>query len=298
MVFKLRYLGLNSYEFVTEGGVRVVTDPTFSRPWKNTPVDRETYPPPDVIFLTHGDPSDHVYEVPRLMTKTDAICIASAVVCDYLASIGRGYRIRSDKLLPVEWGEEVTIRGVDFLITKALHIPLSYTIGIFTGEEREIDVDAPVESSEKALRIFMEEIPSYKDRIAAVKQVFGDNLPPRGPCIGFQLTSETGHTVWYSGSYLSTAHTQQLAKRIQPQIALVQILSGREEMAAHVAGTLRPGIAIPFHQDKNFDDQPGEEADLERFDREVKKISPLTQTAAPELGKWYDLGLSVVKSSG
>ena len=64
MGFQMRYLGLNSYEFETEGGVRIVADPTFSRPWKKTPVDRESYPPPDVIFLTHGDPSDHVYEVP------------------------------------------------------------------------------------------------------------------------------------------------------------------------------------------------------------------------------------------
>ena len=212
--------------------------------------------------------------------------------------MGGRYRIRSEKLLPVEWGEQVTVKGVEFLITKSLHIPLSYTIGIFTGQEREVEVDAPVEDSDRATSILMEEIPSYKDRVAAVKEIFGDNMPPRGPCIGFHLTSETGHTLWYSGSYLSTVHTQELAKRIRPQIALVQILSGREDMAAWVAGTLRPAIAIPFHQDKNFDDQPGEEADLEKFDLEVRKHSPLTRTAAPEIGKWYDLAFEVVEATG
>lgn len=298
MNLQIRSLGLNSYEFVTEGGVRIVADPTFSRPWKKTPVERDTYLPPDIIFLTHGDPSDHVFEVPGLLTRTDATCIASSVVCDYLASMTRGFRIRSEKLLPVEWNDRFLLHGVEFLITRALHIPLQHTIGIFTGEEREVEVDAPVEYSDVATSIFMEEIPSYQDRVAAVREIFGDNLPPRGPCLGFHMTTETGFSLWYSGSYLSSAHTAVLAKQIRPQVALVQLIAGHEEKAAWVAGTLRPAIAIPFHQDKNFDDQPGEEADTERFAEEVKKMSPLTRTLVPEIGRWYDLNLVLAESDG
>lgn len=293
MGLKIRSLGLNSYEFVTEGGVRIVADPTFSRPWKKTPVERDTYPPPDIIFLTHGDPSDHVFEVPRLLNETDAICVASPVVCEYLAGMGGGNDIPGERLMPVEWNERVQIQGVELLITKALHVPLRWTITIFTGKKRMVDVDAPVEMSDSATKIFMDEIPSYKDRVKAVREIFGDHLPPRGPCIGFHLTTETGHTLWYSGSYLRTADTEVLARAIRPQIALMQLIMTKEKEAARVAGILKPAIAIPFHQDKNFDDQPGDEADTDLFAREVEKLSPLSRTVVPEIGEWYDVTLEL-----
>jgi L-ascorbate metabolism protein UlaG (beta-lactamase superfamily) len=299
MGFRFMSMGLNSYAFLLESGVHFVIEPTYSNPWKITPIKRESYPPPDVIFVTHGDASHPLFEVPRLLTETDALCIASPEVCDYLAGMGRGFDIPSRKLVPVEWGDRIQVKGVDLLITRSMHMPLRNALALITGgKQPEVELDAPIEKSGQADAFLRELIPSYADRAGAVVELFGEHLPPRGPCLGFYMATDGGHTIWYSGSYVPTGYTQILAEKIRPEIAFVQVTATMEQDAGWVAGTMKPALAIPIHQDKNFDDQPGDEADTERFAREVKRLSPTTRTMVPKIGQWYELELSAREVAG
>jgi L-ascorbate metabolism protein UlaG (beta-lactamase superfamily) len=294
MSLKLRYLSLNSFDIETEGGQKIVIDPTFCRDYKKTPIKREDYPAPDYIFLSHGHPNDHLFEVPYLLSRYDPIVITTEPVVDFLLTLGKRYNIRPDRLMPVTWDSTIFLgNGESMYITKAIHYPAWNFVHLVLGRDVEPEELRALGGGLKAAdEILKRELPERTQNLDEVKEIFGTSDVPKGSCIGFHLTNKDGTTLWYSGSCIAHADLKQYALKCRPQIALVQTVLGQEEEAAKIISWLQPSIAVPFHHEKNFDRQPGPEADLGYFKKRVKELSKGARVMVPEIGKWVEFNLT------
>jgi len=266
---RLRWLGAACFQ-VDLGGLVVLMDPYLdSRASFNPPpVNVAQLVGVDVVAVTHGH-YDHFADAPRLLASSTAVLASSRELCDYAK---RGLGLGDDRLVALEPGRRVELKGWWVEATKGVHLDPVEVIRWFLG-----DFNYTPASRDELRRVYAERFPGEVLRFSS--QV------PVGPLQGYAF-ERGGVKLWNLSETKPFEELKEVAQRLRPKVALVSVAGGYEADAALMASWAKPKVVVPHSFDRIFEAQ-ALLGDVEAFKARLAQLEPSVEVLVPKPGEWY-----------
>ncbi|MEM4700099.1 MAG: MBL fold metallo-hydrolase [Candidatus Nezhaarchaeales archaeon] len=267
---RLRWLGAACFQ-LDLGGLVVLFDPYLDSraPFNPPPVSARGLSEVDVVAVTHGH-FDHFADAPEVLSSSAALLLASSDLCRYAADrLG----LPEGRLVPIEPGRRVELRGCAFEATRGVHLSPVEVIRWFTG-----DFSYAPASREELRRAYAEHFPSEVLRFASEV--------PAGPLQGYVV--ERGVRLWNVSETKPFEELRELGGRLRADVALVSVAGGFEDSSALIASWAARKVAVPHSFDRLFERQ-ALLGDVEAFKSRLAELSPGVEVLVPKPGEWYSL---------
>lgn len=252
---QLRWLGTAGFEMIS-GNTTLLIDPYLTRNPSSKPEQKlgpEDFPHAQAVLLTHGH-FDHSFDVPAIVSATQAVVYASPIVCQSLAMKG----VPWNRLRPCWGGETVEVGPFRLTAVPARHVTF--------------DVRLVLSTAWKCL--------PHLPELARL----GTTHYPCGQVLGWYIEVE-GKRLFDMGS---ACLPWDLDREVDVFMVPVQGRTDICSVAADLVARIRPAVVIPQHYD-DFYPPLSRYVDLDPFAEELRRRGLQVQVRVPTINKLMEL---------